>query len=108
MKSKRGALATEELARAYMAVFSTEDGKKVLNDLLEFSGYFKTAPFDGPLDRLPYLEGMRNVSGRILHYLSPTPEQWHRLQQLAANEARITSMSGDYLSFDQVDALEIN
>jgi hypothetical protein len=104
---KRGAMATEQLARDYMSVFGTDAGQRVLTDLAEFAGFFKVTPPGTDADRLQYVEGGRNVIGRILHYLGPSPEQFHKLQRLAAAEARVTSMQGDYMTFDTIDAMEL-
>lgn len=105
---KRGAMATEQLSRAYMTLFQSEAGRLVLADLAEFSGFFKVIPSGTTPDQAMYCEGMRNVFGRILHYMQPTSEQMFKLSQIAAAEARVTSLQGDYLSFDQIDATEIN
>lgn len=54
--------STERVIEAYRHVFSSEDGKLVLRDLMH--AHYVQEPL--PIDNLAYAEGQRNVVLRIL------------------------------------------
>lgn len=57
------------LRRDYRAVFGTDAGQRVLNDLLAFSGFAKDALVPNDPQATGYQLGMRRVALRVLSFL---------------------------------------
>ena len=63
-----------ELIRAYVRLFNTEDGKKVLHDLMKACHFFRST-MDSNSHELAYREGERSVVLRILRTIKTDPAE---------------------------------
>jgi len=59
----------KDRSRLYHSVFGTPDGRRVLMDLMSFSG-FMSDPFDANPHVTSYRTGVRTVVSHILRHLS--------------------------------------
>ena len=59
-------MTEEELKKAYGDVFSSEAGRKVLIDLVEYSGFFHPDKSDASPDVVLHNEGLRKMVLRII------------------------------------------
>lgn len=60
----------KKLKQQYADVFSTPQGKEVLNDLIKFSRVFEESYHSNSSSNTAYAEGMRRVGLRILSFLT--------------------------------------
>ena len=82
-----------EKQNAYVVVFGTEEGKKVLSDLIWWAG-FENDPFDPENDRkTSYTLGMHRIVKRILSFTQMTPDELKEI-------AKIHSQRSQYDPFD--------
>ena len=83
-------------ASDYNRVFSTEQGKRVLFDLLENSHYLSSSFVDGDPHKTAFHEGERNIVGKILTRIHTTPEKLDELFREREKFNDRTSLSTDY------------
>lgn len=67
-----------ERIRAYKRVFESEDGKKVLQDLMKSCHVF-TSTMDESANEVIYREGSRSVVLRIMRTISINPSEFERM-----------------------------
>lgn len=84
----------KEVVQAYLSVFATADGKKVLQDLMEYCKINKSC-FDSDPYEMARMEGERNVALRILSILN-TDEQ--RLTEMFSEN---TERNAQYFEEDE-------
>lgn len=77
-KRKNAALAKREMIQTYMRVFNTEDGKRVLHDLMKSSRFLGTTFDDNP-HVTSFNEGQRALVTRILSTINVDPAQMEAL-----------------------------
>lgn len=65
---------------AYRSLFDSEDGKKVLYDLIK-TCHVLTSTFDGDPNEMMYREGERSVVLRILKTINTDPQQIMKLME---------------------------
>ncbi|MDG4721593.1 hypothetical protein [Thalassospira aquimaris] len=70
------------LAEQYRQVFSTENGKAVLEDLLLQAGWADVTPPGGPIERN---EGKREIANHIINILRIPESEMAKLRLHAAN-----------------------
>lgn len=75
-----------DLLAAYQAAFKSEDGKKVLYDLIRTHHIIGTIYSKDPQE-MALKEGERNVVLRIMHFLNTDPEKFLKdVEQSLQNE----------------------
>lgn len=85
------------LRTAYRSIFATEDGKRVLKDLMQRTHMFGTT-FEGDAIAMAYNEGRRSVVLQILKMLEVNPEQYRHLYGESVDEYLETQMEEDPLN----------
>lgn len=63
---------------SYRAVFNTEDGRKILFDLMR-THYLLSSSFNPDALEMARMEGERNVVLRILNIINTDPEKFRKL-----------------------------
>lgn len=66
----------------YATTFGTPEGKRVLKDLLKFTGVMQNSFFPGAADTTAFHEGRRRVGIRILKIMRMSPEDMARIAEL--------------------------
>ena len=84
---RRGAQAGLRLSLAYKNTFATADGKIVLADIANRTGFFRVNGPDIPSDQRAFADGMRAVYGSILPFLNLSDIDLAELAEAARQEA---------------------
>lgn len=96
---RRGASASEQLARSYRNVFagngSRQDAEMMLADLAEHSGFYQVLPSGSSLEELAEANGKRAVYGRIFRFLRLTDAEIRQLEEAARQEALTSQQEGE-------------
>jgi len=76
-----------DLIRAYKHVFATEDGKKVLHDLMKTFHIFHST-MDASAHEMAYNEGERSVVLRILRTINTDPSELEKVLNQQEGQSR--------------------
>ena len=67
---------------AYKRLFSTIDGKTVLKELADFTGFYEITDTDATPQEMARQEGRREVFDHIIRYCNLPPEQVAELHKM--------------------------
>lgn len=93
---KSSSAAQLRLAIAYRNVFSREEGRIVLADLANRTGFFRVNGPDIPSDQRAFADGMRAVYGSILPILNLSDTDLAALAEAARQEAIADAQRDDF------------
>ena len=71
---------------AYKRLFHTTDGKTVLKELADFTGFYQVTDGDTCPQSMARQEGRREVFDHIIRYCNLPPEQVQELHKMTLNE----------------------
>lgn len=84
---RRGVNARLRLTLAYKNTFATADGRIVLADIANRTGFFRVNGPDIPSDQRAFADGMRAVYGSLLPFLNLSAIELNELAEAARQEA---------------------
>lgn len=91
---RRAALARLELASAYQAALSGVNGRTVVSDLANFTGFFQVTEANAPPEIRAFNDGKRAAFGRLFLFLNLSDEDKARLLEAARLEQRTDASEG--------------